>query len=277
MATRVPDEAVPEGVANVLDDPTAQMDAVVPAPAATTPPPPAAPPTAPPPPPAPPAAPPAPPAPPVLAEPVAPAELPTPEFLTPEPVASTAHAGADAPVEALYTSATPPQQVVYVQAPVPPRAVGNRGVGSLLAIVAAIIYGVLLAAAEWVLQWATTGATGVEFLALWDFYIPVLVFAVALILLVLLVNRAGWGAYVFGSLFVGAAVYLGSIGIILLLNWLLFQEQSSFALFLASAFYIVAAVLAREVAVWFGWIIARRGRRVTARNAVAREELSTAA
>src|SRR5690606_37116804 len=108
--------------------------------------------------------------------------------------------------------------------------------------------------------------------ATWDFYIPIIVFAIALIVLVVIVNRAGGGAYVLGSLFVGAAVYFGTIGIDILVNWLVWQVQDSFAVFLASAFHIVAAILAREVAVWFGWIIARRGKKVAARNAVARAE-----
>lgn len=188
------------------------------------------------------------------------------------PVVAEPVVAEDAPVEPLYTAATPPQQVVYVQAPVPPRAAGNRGIGSIFAVVAAVVYGLLLAGAAWVIQYATTGATGIAFLATWDFYIPIIVFAIALIVLVVIVNRAGWGAYVLGSLFVGAAVYFGTIGIDILVNWLVWQVQDSFAVFLASAFHIVAAILAREVAVWFGWIIARRGKKVAARNAVARAE-----
>ena len=181
-------------------------------------------------------------------------------------------APAEAPVEALYTAATPPQQVVYVQAPVPPQLASNRGVGATMAVVAAIVYGVLLAGVAWVINYAMNGATDIAFLASWDFYIPVAVFVVALIVVVLLVNRAGWGAHVFGSLCVGAAVYFGSIGIILLVNWLIWQVAPNFAEFAAAPFYIIAAILAREVALWFGLIIARRGKKVTARNAVARAE-----
>lgn len=169
---------------------------------------------------------------------------------------------------------TPPaaQQVVYVQAPVPPRAAGNRGVGTLYALLAAIAFGVLLAGATWLIQYATTGATGVGYLATWDFYIPIAVFAIAFVLLVLLVNRAGWGAHVLGSLVVGAVVYFGTIGIDLLVNWLVWQVQDGIGPFLMSPFHIVAAVLAREVALWFGWIIARRGKKIAARNAAARAD-----
>jgi len=165
-----------------------------------------------------------------------------------------------------------PQQVVYVQAPVPPRAAGNRGAGTLYALLAAVTFGVLLAGATWLIQYGTTGATGVGYLATWDFYIPIAVFAIAFILLVLLVNRAGWGAHVLGSLVVGAVVYFGTIGIDLLVNWLVWQVQDGIGAFLLSPFHIVAAVLAREVALWFGWIIARRGKKIAARNAAARAD-----
>jgi len=205
-----------------------------------------------------PAAPPPPPAPPVVEETLV--------------VGDAADAASEPPVEALYTAATPPQQVVYVQAPVPPRAAGNRGIGTIFAVAAAIVYGVLLAGVTWIIQYATTGATGVPFLGIWDFYIPIIVFAIALIVVVVVVNRAGWGAYVLGSLFVGAAVYFGTIGIYLLFNWIIFKQVDYFDTFAGEVFLIVGAVLAREVAVWFGWIIARRGKKVAARNAAARAE-----
>ncbi|HWL01222.1 MAG TPA: hypothetical protein VNQ52_02475 [Microbacteriaceae bacterium] len=178
----------------------------------------------------------------------------------------------EAPVESLYTAATPPQQVVYVQAPVPPRAAGNRGVGTIFAVLAAIVYGILLSGVTWIIQYATTGATGVPFFAVWDFYVPIIIFAIALIVVVVVVNRAGWGAYVLGSLFVGAAVYFGTIGIYLLFNWIVFKQVDYFDTFAGEAFLIIGAVLAREVAVWFGWIIARRGKKVAARNAAARAD-----
>jgi len=208
------------------------------------------------------------PPPPPPAPPAAPAAVIAEEAVVETPV----EAPVEPPVEPLYTAATPPQQVVYVQAPVPPRAAGNRGIGTIFAVVAAIAYGVLLAGLTWIIQYVTLGATGVAFLATWDFYIPIIVFAIALIVVVVVVNRAGWGAYVLGSLFVGAAVYFGTIGIYLLFNWIVFKQVDYFDTFAGEAFLIVGAVLAREVAVWFGWIIARRGKKVAARNAAARAE-----
>jgi hypothetical protein len=199
-----------------------------------------------------------------------------PEAVTPPPpvvavpvMAETV--ASEPPVEAIY-AATPPQQIVYVQAPVPPRVASNRGIGTLIAFAGAIVFAILLAAAAWIIGYATTGATDVGFLATWDFYVPIAVYALAAILLVLIVNRGSWGVHVFGSLFVGAAVYFGTIGIDILVNWLVWQVQSDFVAFLASPFHIVAAVLAREVAVWFGWFVARRGRKVAERNALARAD-----
>ena len=197
---------------------------------------------------------------------------PAPPVVPPAPVAATEHAAAEPPVEALYTAVTPPQQVVYVHAPVPPRLGSNRGIGSLIAVAGAVVFGVLLAGAWWLVQYAAVGATGVSYLATWDFYIPVAIFAIAAVVVVLLVNRARWGAHVLGSLFVGAAVYFGSIGVYLLLNALIFKQVNTLDEFMGAPQLIVAAVLAREVAVWFGWFIARRGRRVTERNAAARTD-----
>ncbi|MBO9627568.1 MAG: hypothetical protein J7484_14505 [Microbacterium sp.] len=204
--------------------------------------------------------------------PVADAPPPAPTAYPAPPAPPTAPAATAPPVEPMYTSATPPQQVVYVHAPVPPRNAGNRGFGVLIAVLAAILYAILLAATAWISQYVLFGATGFEFLKTWDFYMPVAVFVIAFIIVAVIVNRAGWVAHVIGSLFVGAAVYFGSVGIVLLVNQLVFQQQDAPGLFFASAFYIVAAILAREVALWFGAIVSSRGKRVALKNAAARDE-----
>jgi len=211
----------------------------------------------------------------LAAEPVLAPPPPPPAMPVVEPVGAPEGLQGEPAAEFPAAAATPAQQVVYVQAPVPPRAAGNRGIGTIFAVLAAIVYGVLLAGVTWIMQYVTTGATGVPFLAIWDFYIPIIVFAVALIIVVVIVNRAGWGAYVLGSLFVGAAVYFGTIGIYLLFNWIIFKQVDYFDTFAGEAFLIIGAILAREVAVWFGWIIARRGKKVAARNAAARAEFDT--
>ena len=166
------------------------------------------------------------------------------------------------------------REVVYVQAPVPPRLRGNRGVGSLLAVLGAVVFAVIFAVASIVAFFlngdAEPMATFSLFLQNAVFWVPVLVFLVAFVLLVLVVNRAGWAAHVFGSLLVGLAVYFGSIGILLLIGNIgaaaTGDAAGSFGALALNPFVIIAALVAREVSIWIGLAIAARGRRVKARN-----------
>lgn len=177
------------------------------------------------------------------------------------------------------TATTPDSQyagreVVYVQAPVPPKLRGNRGVGSALAVLGAVVFAVLFAAAglvAFVLKGDTEPMTTFSFfIQNAVFWIPVLVFLVAFVLLVLLVNRAGWAAHVFGSLAVGLVVYFGSIGLLLLIGNISAaatgDSPGTFAALALNPFLIIAALVGREVAIWIGLAIAARGRRVKARN-----------
>jgi len=166
-----------------------------------------------------------------------------------------------------------------VHAPVPPHKKGNRGIGSLIALGSAVIFaaiyaGVVLAVAPFFAPPRAVGFEFLNFLASTAFFIPVLVFAVAFILLVLILNRAGWWAYILGSLFVGLVVYFASIGILLLLNGIIGSTLSeglgAFRSALQSPVTIIAGLVGREVALWMGAAIAARGRRVRARNAEAR-------
>jgi hypothetical protein len=98
-------------------------------------------------------------------------------------------------------------------------------------------------------------------------------FAVGFVVLVLIVNRAGWAAHVIGSIFVGLVVFFGSTGVILLLHINQIpsnQVGAAFSQVLFDSGSIVAALLAREVALWMGFAIAARGRKVKARNVDAR-------
>lgn len=166
------------------------------------------------------------------------------------------------------------REVVYVQAPVPPKLRGNRGVGSALAVLGALVFAVLFAAAVTVAftlnNGATVGAAFTDFIQNAAFWVPVLVFLVAFVLLVLLVNRAGWAAHVFGSLVVALMVYFGSIGILLLLGMVIGAADGdalgSFSRLATNPILIIAALVAREVAIWIGLAISARGRRVKARN-----------
>jgi hypothetical protein len=170
-------------------------------------------------------------------------------------------------------AAAPAQQVVYVQAPKPFVRKGNRGFGVLIAILSTVIFAALYALALVVIQVVEREPVNVTFVETTDFWAPPVMFAIGFILLVLLVNRAGWAAHVVGSLFVGLVVYFGGTGAILLLNINQIPSNRVSAAFDQVIFNpatIIAALLAREVALWMGAAIASRGRRVRTRNVDAR-------
>jgi len=207
---------------------------------------------------------------PVEPAPVEPA--PVEPALVEPPAAEPVHVAPVAPVPAAVPVA-PAQQVVYVQAPKPFVAKGNRGFGVLIALVSTIIFAALYAAAEIVGEVINGNAVSVSFITTLDFYAPVVMFAIGFILLVLIVNRAGWAAHVLGSIFVGLLVFFGGTGIILLLHINQIPSNEAGAAFrqvLFSVGAIIAGLLAREVALWMGFAISSRGRRVKARNVEAR-------
>jgi hypothetical protein len=201
------------------------------------------------------------------ATPVAVAADPTPAA----PDSSSTTAAADTAVaETPAEAATPAQQVVYVEAPKPFVAKGNRVFGVLIALLSTVIFAALLAVADVVADVINRRLVDFSFITSLDFYAPVIMFAVGFILLVLVVNRAGWAAHVIGSIFVGLVVFFGGTGIILLLHINQIpsnQVAQAFSQVLFSSGLIVAALLGREVSLWLGFAIAARGRKVKARNA----------
>jgi hypothetical protein len=171
-------------------------------------------------------------------------------------------------------AATPAQQVVYVEAPRPFIAKGNRGFGVLIALLSTVIFAALYAVAQIIAE-AINHVSPLDFgfLTTLDFYAPVLMFAVGFVVLVLVLNRAGWAAHVIGSIFVALVVFFGGTGIILLLHINQIpsnQVGEAFSQVLFDSGSIVAALLGREVALWMGFAIAARGRKVRARNVDAR-------
>lgn len=161
-------------------------------------------------------------------------------------------------------------RVVYVQVPAAPRQLGNRGVGSLVALLSAVVFTAVLALVTAGLGAVNGRGLSFGFLARADFYIPTLFFAIAFVLLVLVVNRAKWWAFIIGSLVVGVVVYFGSIGLALLTQQVILatpqQAAELFRVALGNPFVIAAALIAREVSLWTGGIISRRGTRLRARN-----------
>lgn len=177
--------------------------------------------------------------------------------------------------ETAVSPSAPAHQVVYVEAPKPFVAKGNRGFGVLIALLSTVIFAVLYAVAELIAA-AINHVSSVDlgFLSDLDFYAPVLMFAVGFILLALIVNRAGWAAHVIGSILVGLVVLFGGTAVILLLHVNQIPSNrvgEAFSQVLFSTGTIVAALLGREVALWMGFAIAARGRRVKVRNVEARE------
>jgi hypothetical protein len=172
------------------------------------------------------------------------------------------------PVEA------PAREVIYVQAPQPPRKLGNRGVGAVIAVASGVVFAAALALATTLIGFFTSGRFSFTFLTEPRWYIPTLFFVIGFVLLVLIANRAAWWAYIFGSILVGVFVYFGSIGLALLSSGVILQTPeeaaASYAAQLTSPFVIVSALLARETSLWVGSVIARRGRSVKVRNAEAR-------
>jgi hypothetical protein len=187
------------------------------------------------------------------------------------PVADAAVPVADATVPAADAAvpAAPAQQVVYVEAPKPFVKKGNRGFGVLIAILSAVIFAALNAIAQVVFELVNGQPIDFSFITTTGFYAPVLMFAVGFILVVLVVNRAGWPAHVLGSIFVGLVVFFGGTGLLLLLNISQIpsnEVSETFTRTLFSPELIIAALLAREVSLWMGAAIASRGRKVKVRN-----------
>jgi hypothetical protein len=191
---------------------------------------------------------------------------------------------AEAPYQAPYVAPTPTPQyasttaqpnVVYVNAPQPPVEKSNRGFGALIALLATVAFMVVLAIVMVIIYSARSGALYVDFLGQTAFYVPALFFFVGAILLTLLLNRAGWWTYVIGSLVLALFVYFGTIATVLVINGVVLLTPAAaaeqFRLGTVSPFTIAAALVAREVMLWAGAIIASRGRKVKVRNAEALE------
>ncbi|GAA3895827.1 hypothetical protein GCM10022381_41680 [Leifsonia kafniensis] len=194
------------------------------------------------------------------------------------PTAATAATAAPAAAYAAPSAATP----IYVQAPTPPSPAGNRAGGILIALIATVAYAVLFAIAAFVISGLTSVTieqavtTFSDFVVRPVFFIPVIFFFIAFALLIAIVNRGGWWAYVLFSFLIAVIVYFSYIGGALLTVQAWTMTPTEAAHFIGTQWLnpgaIAAAVIAREVPIWFGAWIAARGRKVTARNIEARQE-----
>lgn len=191
------------------------------------------------------------------------------------PVAPAAAAAAAA------TTTTPPaapvRQPVYVQAPSEPKAKGNRGFGILVSLLATVVFAALYAAVLALLFVVNDGSVDTvnDVLVKAPFWIPVIFFLLAMVVLVSVVNRGGWWAYVLGGFIVAAVVYGSYLGGVLIevaarISPNEVAEVVQNSLFSPAA--VIAFIIAREVPIWFGAWIAARGRKVRERNVEARQE-----
>ena len=189
-------------------------------------------------------------------------------------------AAASAPPSA---PAPPAPQAIYVQAPPVPRTRGNRGFGVLVGLIATVVFTLLYAAISYLVisgyngGFAEGGRIFVEqFIVTSVFWIPVVFFFVAFALLALVLNRAAWWTWAVFGLLVGFVVYFSYIGgsLLAVAAWQFTPQEA--ADFIGQRwldpFAIIAFIVARELPIWFGGWIAARGRTVTERNRLAREE-----
>lgn len=198
------------------------------------------------------------------------------------PAAAEAPAAATAPTtdaaSELTPATTPAPTVVYVDPPARPKKRGTRGVGIAVVLLATGIFTVLYALATIILALALRpdGLNGfVEYLASAPFLVPVAVFAGAHLLLVLIANRAGWWMHVLGGFLVAVLVWVAFLGAAIIAAGALGapagQQQALLLQQVVNPLGILATVLAREIPIWVGGIVARRGRTQAAKNAEAQE------
>lgn len=193
-------------------------------------------------------------------------------------------------------SADHPMAALYMQTPMPPEIRGNRGAGILISLLATVVFAALYlgAIALWIApdfppsQFLDAGL--MPWLTSWLFIVPTAAFFVALSLLVLIVGRAGWWAYVLGGFFVAVVVAAAAAVTISLAGTPYATPQDMLPGFrfgiatlpeMVNRFamttpVIAAALFAREVSIWFGAWIGARGRRMKLRNAEALAEYETA-
>lgn len=175
---------------------------------------------------------------------------------------------------------------IFVQAPEPPRKRGNRGAAGLIGLPAAVVFGLLFAGVSYLWQLfiqATTGAGvlepvafATEVLAQPPFWFTVVAFWLAFWLLGVFVNRARWWAWTVLGLIVALLTYVGHLGGVFLDApfWNLTAAEGT-QLLVNSVFTpmaLVSVILSREVTIWFGAWVSRRGQRITKLNAEEREE-----
>lgn len=185
---------------------------------------------------------------------------------------------------AVVITADHPMAALYMQQPDAPAMRSNRLAGMLISLLATVGFGVVYAGilALWLARHYPPSTFLQEglypYLVSLGFVIPCGVFFVTMLALVLIFNRSGWWVYAVLGIFVAGAVWLSAGAGYSMSPQLVDAAQGAehnirrFAEFSLTIPALIAAVSAREVAVWFGAWIGARGRRMKASNAVAQAE-----
>ncbi|MGY3127904.1 hypothetical protein ACVWW9_001403 [Agrococcus sp. UYP33] len=190
----------------------------------------------------------------------------------------------DSTVAAPAAAGTP---VVLVEEPVPPRRKGARAVGFAVALLATLIFAILFAAAFFAVGYLFDRAfDATETLqTLWllpSYLLPVIVFFLGYWLLTLIVNRAGWWAHVLGGFIVALLVYVAHLAGAYMETqggWAGYTalpgiDARALSELLLAPLSVLAFVLAREVPIWVGGIVARRGRKAREHNRQAMDDFN---
>lgn len=177
--------------------------------------------------------------------------------------------------------------IVLVEEPMPPRRKGARGVGFAVALLATLIFAIVFAAAFFAVGYLFDRQfDATETLqTLWlrpSYLLPVVIFFLAYWIVTLLVNRAGWWAHVLGAFIVALLVYAAHIGGAFMEQqggWGAYTalpgiDPQALGQLLLAPLSVLAFVIAREVPVWVGGIVARRGRKARDWNRQAMDDFN---
>jgi hypothetical protein len=217
------------------------------------------------------------------ARPVVVADEHTDVVTTREDTPADASPGSDVYAGAGAAAAAAQPQPIFVQAPEEPRPRGNRGAAGAIGLLAAISFAILYLAAGLVIGLVDGSISGDSVttwlsheVVTWGLWVPTVVFFLAFWLLGAIINRGRWGAWVIFGLLVGVAAYGGHIlgQLFEAPFWMITASEGAKVVDeqLFAPLAIAAFVIGRELTIWFGAWVARRGRRMTELNVEARRE-----
>ncbi|UJP10253.1 ABC transporter [Microbacterium sp. KUDC0406] len=197
--------------------------------------------------------------------------------------AATASETRVVPAEPVVDALPPQPQPIFVQAPEPPRPLGNRGTAGAIGLLATLCFAILLlgvtlaiGAAGGEVSGENIGDKALAPLTTWAFWTPVVVFFIAFWLLGAIIDRGRWGHWVIWGLLVGVAAWAGHLlGQLFQAPFWLISAQDGVDLVQEQLFAplaIAAFIIGRELTIWFGAWVARAGARKTQLNIEAQRE-----